>query len=159
MQLLLTASFQAGAGGVQLGGAVTGVAHEFSDALGKISDQRGKLRGVVISSTNEPREVIRHATVMRLQNAGKTAPDESKTSADRPARPAYSGRVHGEVEWSADPGNPKLLREPGDGIEHGRQQVRVLVRVEMRRRDAGRNDLFDLGAELVVNANLAGGQC
>ena len=45
-----------------------------------------------------------------------------------------------EIEWPAHPRDAELLRDARHRIEHRRQQVRVLVGIEMRGPDAGGDD-------------------
>src|SRR6185369_11248786 len=80
-----------------------------------------------------------------------------QTLAGRALGPSDSrpGRGERKIEGAAHPRNFVLFRELGDGLEHGRQQVRVLVRVEMRGLQPGVEDAPYLRLQLVVDTNAA----
>ena len=60
-----------------------------------------------------------------------------------------------KIEGAAHPGDFVLLRNPRHGIEHRRQQVRVLMGIEMRGLQTGVENAPHLRAQFVINANAA----
>ena len=57
--------------------------------------------------------------------------------------------LHRHIEGTTDPRDLELLRYPRDSFQHRRQQVRVLVRIQMRWPDARIQNLPHLRGEFV----------
>src|SRR5665213_1810899 len=77
----------------------------------------------------------------------------ASTRADRAlgARDPF-GRVR-KIERPPNPWNPELLRNARHGIQYGRQQMRMFMRVEMSRPKAGIEDAPYLRSQFLVNAD------
>ena len=94
---------------------------------------------------------------MPRQHAREMAAHDTQALAGRPLGPghAWARRRERKIEGAAHPGNFVLLRELRDGLEYRRQQVRVLVRIEMRGLQTGVEDAAHLRLQLVIDANAA----
>src|SRR5215831_4930284 len=69
--------------------------------------------------------------------------------------PWSGGGFHRKIHGTPDPADSELLGQPRDGVEHGRKQVGVLVRVDVRRFDACIQNFLDLRTQFVINLNPA----
>src|SRR5579864_5479409 len=96
--------------------AESGMAHKFRDALGKAPDQLRESRGIVTPGKRESGEMIGGAATAARQ----LPPEKAKAG-----------------QGTAYPGDLELLGQPGNGAEHGRQHVGVLVGIQMSWPDSG----------------------
>src|SRR5690348_6250149 len=103
------------------------MAHKLGGAIGQAADEGGERGGIELARQPEARKMIGGAAaaiLQRLEQAGE--------------------------QRTADPGNAELLRDPADGVEHLGQDMRMLVRIEMRRRNSSGENLTHLLGEPVV---------
>jgi hypothetical protein len=107
----------------------------------------------------KPGEMIGGAAAVLRQHSPETAAlrGYSGTSQAGSQRRRLDG-AHGKIERRPHPRNLKLLTQPRHGIQNGRCQVRVFVRVEVRGAKSGGNDPADLLGQFVKNCDLAARQ-
>src|SRR5260370_11203720 len=103
--------------------------------------------------------MVRGAAAMRAENRMKAAAQETESVTGRASDPVSAGGTHGEIERPPYPRNSKGFRDARDGIQHGREQVRVLVGVEMSRTNAAIGNLADLSVKFVVDTHAPQREC
>ena len=143
---------QARAGRAQLIVGIARVTHEFCSSLGQVSNEHGELGGIIPAGDPEAGEMVGHAAVVCIQGARHALAKYTEPAAYRAPGPGYAAGRERKIERPADPVDMKLFGEPRHGVQHGWQQVRVFVGVQMSRRYARVDDLYDLGAQFVVDA-------
>src|SRR5580704_19078209 len=102
-------------------------------------------------------KMIGGPALVALQHTMKTSAGESETLANGLPLPGHAGSVQREIERTAHPGNLKLRRDARHRVEHRRQQVGVLVRIQMSGLKPRVLHLAHLRGQLVINANSADG--
>src|SRR5271165_7006808 len=109
------------------------MAHELRGSPGQCANQLHQTAGVEAPGNLEAREMIREAAAALPQHGLKSYANHSKGAADGALLPSDSARLHRKIEGPPHPGNSILLRDSCHGVQHWRQQMRVLVRIQVRR--------------------------
>src|SRR5271169_4468521 len=115
------------------------MAHEFSGAFGQPPDQAREISRL---------EAPCHLESLEIVGSAAASSDETRL-ADLLQKRNRRGNQ------AADPGDAKLGRDTRHGVENLRQQMRMLVRVEMTRLDSGVQDFAYLAGQPLVNRNAA----
>ncbi len=93
--------------------------------------------------------LARHCAEFQGDGSGRGGSDELRNWCK--ASPGVAEPLKGHA-YARDAG---LLRHPSNCSEHSRMRVRVLMRIEMRGRDAGALDFFNLGAQFPFDIGSA----
>lgn len=152
-------AFETGTGGGEFGTQEAWVDHEFSGACGKARDEFDEAFGSDVTGERKAGEVIGCAAVMALKYRVDPAAAQEREYLGDEAAFEGDAFVRGEIEGAAYPGNLVLLAEAGDRFEHrGKQEMGVLVGVEMKGDDFRVEDAIHLGAQFFVRLDLAAGE-
>src|SRR5581483_7118607 len=95
-----------------------------------------QLFAVESSGDLETREVVGSATAMLLHYPMKAAAQEAQPAAQSAPRKGHAARLQRKIEGPPHPADFELTGQPRDCVEHRRQQMRVLDRIQMRRLQA-----------------------
>src|SRR5579862_2577087 len=98
--------------------------------------------------------MVRRPAAMAGEHGFKSPPNQPERLADRPSLPGALTGVHREIERPPHPWNREVLGDSGHSVQHRWKEMRVLVRIEMRRLQPGIQNAADLRFELLINANL-----
>ena len=122
------------------------MSHELGDALGQGFQQGKQVLGVVAARHLEASEPVGGPAAMAFEHSMES-PSET---VHRPARHSHRqwnliGRTaEGEIHRAPDPRHVVLFTQPCNLLQYGRQQVRVLVGVEMGKGHARCHDFLNL---------------
>lgn len=109
----------------KLGPVMAGMAHELSGAGGQCFDDMDKVCGAVIAGEDEASEVVRSVFDETIE--GRLG--EAHGSGGEALVEGHGTPGEGQVEGAADKRYTELTGDLNDSVEHGRQQVSVLVGV------------------------------
>ncbi len=122
------------------------MAHKLGAAF--LKSRKSGRKGLLIQSACEtkPEKMIGHSHAAALAHA----------PVERISQSAWKFRVRrGPVEREPDKRNPELLRQADHNLEHARNDVGMFMGIKMAGRDAGRDDLLNLGPQLGVDIQVA----
>src|SRR5579885_3913289 len=97
--------------------------------------------------------MVRSTAAMALDFSMKTEPQAMQGTAQGSSGPGDARRCQREIHGAPDPPDAELFTQPRNGVQHWRQQVRVLVSVPMRGLDAGIQTFSNLRLEFLVHGN------
>src|SRR5687768_3014261 len=103
-----------------------------------------------MAGQHEACEVVGGGAAVTGELAMKLGSQAADTAAQRTPAARNTARLQGKVERAANPGDFVFGCQPADGIEHGREQMGVLVSVEVSHADVGGEEPLELSPKLVV---------
>src|SRR5579884_1530617 len=113
------------------------MAHELGGTFRQMADQAREFFAVIVAGDLKAGEMIRGAAAVLLEHAMKAAAQKAEPAAEGAARERHATRLQRKIEGPANPADVEFICQPGHRVENRRQKVRVLMRVEVRRPDAG----------------------
>ena len=156
----LTLKLKARAGAGKIGVANTGMKHDFGVALGKCVNQETQAVGGNTAGRSQAEKMIGRAETILAEQRMKLGRDGAyKRSGEKLAGAARAGRPGATepLDRLANTENAELLSDAAESVENTRMRMRMLVRVEMRGRNASALNLFDLGAQFPLDVRATNG--
>ena len=134
---------------------ITGMRHELGGSRRKLAQELDQFLGAQMSGESEAGEMIGGAASVAGQDAMEPAAQEAERPAHQPSRQWDGARVQRIVEGAPDPGNAVLAGKLRDGLQHRRQQMRVLVGVEVGGPEAGFDDPGNLPVQFPLDGHAS----
>ena len=126
------------------------MAHELRYPRRQPPDECGEFRRAEPPGHLEPREIIRGPAAMPCERPAEGAACRSKEHTQQARR--------AEIEWPSHPGNSELLGDPRHSLQDLRQQMGVLMGVQVRRQNAGVEHAPNLRRQFVIRFECARGR-
>jgi hypothetical protein len=148
---------EAGARGAKVGVGEAGMEHDFRLASRKTFEQAEQRGWTEAAREREAEEMIGRAKAVAMRELTEIGADHANSGRGEELlgfRRAGPG-VAEAFERLADRVDARIAGDAADHFEDARDDVGVLVRVEMSGRDAGAPDLFDLRAQFPFDVGLA----
>src|SRR5579872_1499254 len=130
-QLPFPALLQPRPSAAQLIGAVSGMAHELRRPLRQVPYERRQFLAVVLPGNPKPRKMIGHPASVSCEHPLESPPQKPEGIARGATGPPHARSSDGKVERTPHPRYAKFLRQTRHRIQNRRQQVRMLVRIQM----------------------------